>query len=324
VRGSVSTVADLKKLSTNDLKAIGFKPEVRAKLQRAIAGQEPEAAPEDKEEEFVTLEEEEDAQISTESAGKGGKKKKKSKATAKPATSSNSNAPVPGEDGVAMDPEFVQLLTTLGLEGCVAVFQRNNITSLASCRYITREALTGNLGVPDDKAGLLLSHIVTSAPGVAQERRLPELGSDLAALVAAMKLQEPAREQVKTSLQTNNVLTINDAKSKRFAMMNEVGLSADAATELGRLLDNPPAYVQNTNHSPGHMAMGPIGQIGQIGQVGQMGPGYGMQQAGSGNVGMQNLAPAPTQWAAQPQQLFWNQNGGLPLQNGRTPGPPIR
>ena len=64
---------------------------------------------------------------------------------------------------------------------------------------------------------------------------------DLAGCVDNMKVTDAVRQQVRTSLQTNNVLSVDDARNKRFALMNEVGLSADCATELGRLLDAGPA-----------------------------------------------------------------------------------
>ena len=54
----------------------------------------------------------------------------------------------------------------------------------------------GNFGIPPEKAGLLLSNIFQSAPGVARERRLPELAFDLASCVASMKVTDAVRQQV--------------------------------------------------------------------------------------------------------------------------------
>jgi hypothetical protein len=63
-------------------------------------------------------------------------------------------------------------------------------------RYVTREALVGNFGIPSEKAGLLLSNIFQSAPGVARERKLPDLAFDLASCVASMKVTDVVRQQV--------------------------------------------------------------------------------------------------------------------------------
>eukprot|EP00287_Rhodomonas_sp_CCMP768_P008394 CAMPEP_0196726924 /NCGR_PEP_ID=MMETSP1091-20130531/8040_1 /TAXON_ID=302021 /ORGANISM="Rhodomonas sp., Strain CCMP768" /LENGTH=78 /DNA_ID=CAMNT_0042069429 /DNA_START=44 /DNA_END=277 /DNA_ORIENTATION=- len=52
---NITTLEDLKKIPSNDLKAIGFLPEVRTKLQRALAGQEPKAGDNEEEAKVVTV-----------------------------------------------------------------------------------------------------------------------------------------------------------------------------------------------------------------------------------------------------------------------------
>ncbi len=214
----VTTVDALRKLPANDLKAVGFKPEVRNKLQRALKGQEPEAGADAAQEQFVTVEEEEEAAFD-ESSGKkkSGKKKKSAKpVSAKPGAAAA--VVVPGQEGVSLDAEFAELLSTLGLSSHAEVFERNNMTSFLSCRYVTREALVGNFGIPAEKAGILLSQIIQRAP-TTHDRRLPELAIDLAAAVASMHVTESVREQVKTALQSNNVLSVASAMSKRYSRL---------------------------------------------------------------------------------------------------------
>lgn len=210
----VTTVEALRKIPTNDLKAVGFKPEVRNKLQRALKGEEPELGPDAAQEQFVTVDEEEEAAFD-ESAG-GKKKGSKKKKVTKPAPAKQGTAAVvvPGQEGVTLDPEFSELLANLGLSSQASVFERNNMTSFLSCRYVTREALVGNFGIPPDKAGILLSQIIQRAPTV-NDRRLPDLAIDLAAAVASMHVTETVREQVKTALQSNNVLSVAHAMAKR-------------------------------------------------------------------------------------------------------------
>uniref|UniRef100_A0A7S4KG17 Ephrin receptor 1 SAM domain-containing protein n=2 Tax=Guillardia theta TaxID=55529 RepID=A0A7S4KG17_GUITH len=247
VQNNVTSLDSLKKLPVNDLKAIGFRTEVRSRIQKSLNSSEPDTEYFE-EEKYVTVDEEEEAAIQEQSKPTSAKKKKKSKGAYKHGGSSSSN-PVPGEDGSTLEPQLEQLLSTLGLSECAPVFQRNNITSLASCRFVTKEALVGNFGVPSEKAGLLLSYIISASPGVAQERRLPELAPDLDMIVSSLNLPEIDRRMVKTALQTNEVLSVRDAKAKRFAMMNELGLSADAATELGRLLDAGPVMPHHMPNS---------------------------------------------------------------------------
>ena len=210
----VTTVDALRKMPTNDLKAVGFKPEVRNKLQRALKGQEAEIGPDGPQEQFVTVEEEEEAAFDETAGGK--KKGSKKKKVSKPLAPKQGSAAVvvPGQEGVTLDPEFAELLSTLGLSSHAEVFERNNMTSFLSCRYVTREALVGNFGIPADKAGILLSQIIQRAPTV-NDRRLPDLAIDLAAAVASMHVTEPVREQVKTALQSNNVLSVAAAMAKR-------------------------------------------------------------------------------------------------------------
>ncbi len=209
----VTTVDALRKMPTNDLKAVGFKPEVRNKLQRALKGQEPEIGPDAPQELFVTVEEEEEAAFDESSRGKKNGTKKK-KATKPVSAKQGPGSVVPGQEGVTLDPEFAELLSTLGLSSHAEIFERNNMTSFLSCRYVTREALVGNFGIPQEKAGVLLSHIIQRAPTV-NDRRLPDLAIDLAAAVASMHVTETVREQVKTALQSNNVLSVSAAMVKR-------------------------------------------------------------------------------------------------------------
>lgn len=54
----------------------------------------------------------------------------------------------------------------------------------------------GNFGIPPEKAGRLLASIMQSAPGVAHERRLPDLALDLAGCIANMKVSDAIRQQV--------------------------------------------------------------------------------------------------------------------------------
>ncbi|KAJ1490552.1 hypothetical protein T484DRAFT_1776936, partial [Baffinella frigidus] len=259
---NIKDVASFLKATASDLKAIGFLTEVRTKLQRAM---KKESTPEDEagaEEKFVTIEEEESALESNSKAG-GKKKKRGGKSASKPL--GLNGAPVPGESGVAMDPALANLLTTLGLGNYVPIFQNNNIISLSDCVRLTREALVGNFAVPDDKAGLLLAHIKNAMPGAAAGRPLPELGRDLSAVISVMRIAEQLRDQVRTSLQTNNVLSVQDAKDKRFALMNEVGLTADAATELGRCLDAGPGILPPAQQHP-------VDDYGNMGFGGGRGP----------------------------------------------------
>ncbi len=74
----VTTVHALHKLPANDLKAVGFKPEVRNKLLRVLKGQEPEAGTNATQEQFVTFEEEEEASFDNSSETKKSRRKKKS------------------------------------------------------------------------------------------------------------------------------------------------------------------------------------------------------------------------------------------------------
>ena len=215
----VTTVDALRKMPTNDLKAVGFKPEVRNKLQRALKGQEPEISPEATQEQFVTIDEEDEAAFDESSGGKkkGAKKKKATKPLV--AKQGSSTVVVPGQEGVTLDPEFAELLSSLGLSNHAEIFERNNMPSFLSCRYVTREALVGNFGIPQEKAGVLLSQIIQRAPTL-NDRRLPDLAIDLAAAVASMHVTESVREQVKTALQTNNVLSVAHAMAKRYARAN--------------------------------------------------------------------------------------------------------
>lgn len=142
----------------------------------------------------------------------------------------------------------------------------------------------GNFGIPSEKAGLLLSNIFQSAPGVAQERRLPDLAFDLASCVASMKVTDAVRQQVvhlthpthtlavasqplgmlrdlaifaggipssspdltrfetlqvKTSLQTNNVLTVSDARNKRCVHL----ISAKTSRRQSHAFHSPLSFV---------------------------------------------------------------------------------
>ena len=74
----VTTVHALHKLPANDLKAVGFKPEVRNKLLRVLKGHEPEAGTNATQEQFVTFEEEEEASFENSSETKKSRRKKKS------------------------------------------------------------------------------------------------------------------------------------------------------------------------------------------------------------------------------------------------------
>ena len=211
----VTNVEGLEKLPVSELKAIGFLPEVRARLQRALKGQEAEIGPDGQQEQVVTIDEEEEA---LEDPGKN-KKNAKKKKVVKPAVAKQAPVAagvVPGQDGVTLDPGFAELLARLGLLEYGAVFERNNMPTIISCRLLTREALIGNLGIPADKAGILLSHIMQRVP-VTHDRRMPELANDLAAAVASMHVTENVREQTKTALQTNHLLSVADAKAKRYA-----------------------------------------------------------------------------------------------------------
>jgi hypothetical protein len=123
-------------------------------------------------------------------------------------------AVVPGQEGVILDADFAELLSTLGLSNLAETFERNNMTSFISCRYVTREALINTFGVPADKAGVLLSHLIQRAP-TTSDRRLPELANDLAAAVASMHVTESVREQVKTALQSSNILSLDQIYAKR-------------------------------------------------------------------------------------------------------------
>jgi hypothetical protein len=210
----VSTVEALRKLPANDLKAVGFKPEVRNKLLRALKGQETEIADQEQQELYVTVEEEEDAALD-ESVGKK-KSIKKKKSSKPPASKQSTTASIPGQEGVTLDTEFSELLSSLGLSSHAEVFERNNMTSFLSCRYLTREALIGNFGIPSDKAAVLRSHIMQRTP-TTHDRRHPDLAYDLAAAVASMHVTELVREQVKTALQTNGILSVEQAKAKRWA-----------------------------------------------------------------------------------------------------------
>jgi hypothetical protein len=289
--------------------------QVRAKLQRAMKG---ESTPEDQsgeQEKFVTVDEEEENALESQANKGAGKKKKRSgKSSSKPTGSFGfgGSMPVPGEDGHSMDPALANLLTALGLASHIPIFQNNNITSVSDCVRLTREALVGNFAVPDDKAGLLLSHIKNAVPGASAGRPLPELARDLAAVISVMKIPEQLRDQVRTSLQTNNVLSVQDAKDRRFALMNEVGLTAEAATELGRCLDAGPAILPPAQPHP-------VEEF--TGMAPGMGMGMGMGFGGAQQRGTMPMMNAPQQGQWQQSQygfsmptLYGAMNGGVSVQ----------
>jgi len=235
------TLAAVKGLKANDLKAIGFRSEVRSRLQKHIADEAAEADYKE-EESFVTVDEEEEA-IENKAVGNGGKKKKSGKkgGAKAGAASSAAHTPVPGEGGEAMEASFVEFLTRIGLKGYIGKFQENHLTSLESCKLMTKSTLISSLNLPDAQAGLILSEVYKSPGASQQARRLPELHHDLAMVVSRMNISEADRQSVRARLAVTDVLSVADAQAKRFAMMNEVGLSCDEATELGKLLDSAPA-----------------------------------------------------------------------------------
>ena len=91
--------------------------------------------------------------------------------------------------------------------------------------------------------------------------------------------------------------------------MNEVGLSADSATELGRLLDSNSSLWQHTPES--FLASSRSPAAGSPLANGQRGPA--------------NIAAAAPSWpaaAAAPQHSLWKGGGGLRL-GGFPPGDPF-
>ena len=151
------SLAALKGLKANDLKAMGFKPEVRSRLQKHIADDS--AVADYKEEEaFVTVDEEEEA-IESKTSTAGKKKKSGKKGGAKKEPSAAAHTPVPGEGGEAMDPGFQAFLTSIGLAEAIPKFQESHITSLESCRLMTKASLMSSLAIPDAKAGRILSQM---------------------------------------------------------------------------------------------------------------------------------------------------------------------
>lgn len=68
-------------------------------------------------------------------------------------------------------------------------------------------------------------------------------------VVSRMKMADKDKERIRACLIVNDVLSIADAQAKRFAMMNEVALTCDEATELGRLLDAAPMISAPMPHA---------------------------------------------------------------------------
>ena len=150
------TLAALKGLKANDLKAMGFKPEVRSRLQKHIADDT--VVGDYKEEEaYVTVDEEEEAISSKVSAL--GKKKKSGKKGGSKKEDGAAHTPVPGEGGEAMDAGFEAFLSSIGLAEAIPKFQESHITSLESCRLMTKASLINCLAIPDAKAGRILSQM---------------------------------------------------------------------------------------------------------------------------------------------------------------------
>jgi hypothetical protein len=241
------TVAALKALPAADLKAIGFRPEVRSRLQKHIADDS--AVADYKEEEvYVTVDEEEEAIEIKNSSSAGKKKKSGKKAGNKAQAPAGAHTPVPGEGGEAMEPELAIFLEHIGEKNRIAKFQEKHLTSFDSLKLMSKKSLIDVLGIPDAKAGLLVSRTLQGttgeAPVASQARRLPELHHDLRIVVDRMNIPEKERQRVRTCLQGNDVLSVADAQAKRFAMMNELGLTCDEATELGRLLVRRALYRQ--------------------------------------------------------------------------------
>lgn len=81
--------------------------------------------------------------------------------------SSAAHTPVPGEGGEAMEASFVEFLTRIGLKGFIGKFQENHLTSLESCKLMTKSTLISSLNLPDAQAGLILSEVYKS-PGASQ------------------------------------------------------------------------------------------------------------------------------------------------------------
>ena len=139
-----------------------------------------------------------------------------------------------------MEPELAIFLESIGEKNRIAKFQEKHLTSFDSLKLMSKKSLIDVLGIPDAKAGLLVSRTLQGATGEApvasQARRLPELHHDLRIVVDRMNIPDKERQRVRTCLQGNDVLSVADAQAKRFAMMNELGLTCDEATELGRLL----------------------------------------------------------------------------------------
>jgi hypothetical protein len=147
-----------------------------------------------------------------------------------------------------LEPGFEDFLKRIGLEGNIAKFQEKHITSFESCKLMTKNTLISTLAIPDAQAGLIVSEVALIS------QRCPELHHDLSMVVNRMNIRDEMRQRVRARLGVNNVLSVADAHAKRFAMMNEVGLTCDEATELGRLLDAGPV-----NGAPMHNGGAPMG-----------------------------------------------------------------
>mmetsp|Transcript_91750 Transcript_91750/g.134098 ORF Transcript_91750/g.134098 Transcript_91750/m.134098 type:complete len:173 (-) Transcript_91750:922-1440(-) len=150
-----------------------------------------------------------------------------------------------------MEASFVEFLTRIGLKGFIGKFQENHLTSLESCKLMTKSTLISSLNLPDAQAGLILSEVYKSPGASQQARRLPELHHDLAMVVNRMNISEADRQSVRARLAVTDVLSVAAAQGKRFAMMNEVGLTCDEATELGKLLDAGPVHGGGGMHNNG-------------------------------------------------------------------------
>ena len=69
--------------------------------------------------------------------------------------------PVPGEGGEAMEPALAQFLAGIGEKARIPKFQEKHLTTFDSLKLMTKKTLIDVLDIPDAKAGLLVSRLIS-------------------------------------------------------------------------------------------------------------------------------------------------------------------
>ena len=69
--------------------------------------------------------------------------------------------PVPGEGGESMEPALAQFLAGIGEKARIPKFQEKHLTTFDSLKLMTKKTLIDVLDIPDAKAGLLVSRLIS-------------------------------------------------------------------------------------------------------------------------------------------------------------------